>query len=68
MIKVMALMKRRTDMSFADFRQWILVDHVAFARKLPGLKKYTSNALLAENPDAPFRRQSGADFYHVGGW
>ena len=54
MIKVMALMKRRTDMSFADFRQWILVDHVAFAKKLPGLKKYTSNALLAENPDAPF--------------
>ena len=54
MIKVMALMKRRTDMSFADFKQWILVDHVAFAKKLPGLRKYTSNALLAENPDAPF--------------
>jgi len=54
MIKVMALMKRKTDMSFEDFRQWILVDHVAFAKQLPGLRKYTSNVLMAENPDAPF--------------
>ncbi|MET0596795.1 MAG: EthD family reductase [Mesorhizobium sp.] len=54
MIKVMALMKRREDMSFEDFRKWILDDHVAFARNLPGLKKYTSNVLLSENPDAPF--------------
>ncbi len=54
MIKIMALMKRREDMSFADFRKWILEDHVAFARKLPGMKKYTSNVLLSENPDAPF--------------
>src|SRR5262245_39684572 len=54
MIKVMALMKRRDDMSFEDFRKWILDDHVAFARKLPNLKKYTSNVLLSENPDAPF--------------
>ena len=54
MIKIMALMKRRDDMSFADFRKWIMEDHVAFARNLPGMKKYTSNVLLAENPDAPF--------------
>jgi uncharacterized protein (TIGR02118 family) len=54
MIKVMSLMKRRNDMSFADFRQWILEDHVAFARKLPGMRKYTSNVLRAENADAPF--------------
>ena len=40
-------------MSFADFRNWLLDDHVAFARNLPGLKKYTANALLNENPDAP---------------
>lgn len=54
MIKIMALMKRREDMSFADFRKWIMEDHVAFARNLPGMKKYTSNVLLSENPDAPF--------------
>jgi uncharacterized protein (TIGR02118 family) len=50
----MALMKRKDGMSFAAFRQWILVDHVAFARNLPGLRKYTSNVLLSENADAPF--------------
>ncbi len=54
MIKVMALMKRRTDMSFEDFRKWILEDHVALARNLPGLKKYTSNVLRSESLDAPF--------------
>ena len=54
MIKVMALMKRKDGMSFEDFRKWILEDHVAFARNLPGLRKYTSNVLRAENADAPF--------------
>jgi uncharacterized protein (TIGR02118 family) len=54
MIKVMALMKRKDGMSLADFRKWILEDHVAFARKVPGMRKYNSNVLRAENPDAPF--------------
>ncbi len=54
MIKVMALMKRKDGMGFEDFRKWILEDHVAFARNLPGLRKYTSNVLRAENADAPF--------------
>lgn len=54
MIKVMALMKRKEGMAFGDFRKWILEDHVAFARDLPGLRKYTSNVLRAENADAPF--------------
>ena len=56
MIKVMSLMKRKDGMSFADFRKWMLDEHVAFARNLPGLKKYTANVLLNENPDAPYRR------------
>ena len=54
MIKVMSLMKRKEGMAFADFRKWLLDEHVAFARNLPGLKKYTANALLNENPDAPY--------------
>lgn len=54
MIKVMALMKRREGMAFEEFRKWILEDHVAFARNLPGLRKYTSNVLRAENAEAPF--------------
>lgn len=54
MIKVMALMKRREGMAFEDFRKWIMEDHVVFARNLPGLRRYTSNVLSAENTEAPF--------------
>ena len=54
MIKVMSLMKRKDRMAFEEFRHWILVDHVEFARKIPGMRKYISNVLRTENPDAPF--------------
>jgi uncharacterized protein (TIGR02118 family) len=54
MIKVMSLMKRREGMEFGEFRKWLLDEHVAFARNLPGLRKYTANALISENPDAPY--------------
>ena len=54
MIKVMSLMKRKDGMDFGEFRKWLLDEHVAFARKLPGLRKYTANALITENRDAPY--------------
>src|SRR4249919_1873943 len=54
MIKVMSPMKRKEDMPFGEFKKWLLDEHVAFARNLPGLRKYTSNALINENPDAPY--------------
>ena len=54
MIKVMSLMKRKEGMAFEEFKRWLLDEHVAFARNLPGLRKYTANALVAENPDAPY--------------
>src|SRR5215468_4152291 len=54
MIKAMALMKRKEGMAFEEFRNWILVEHVEFARNIPGMRKYISNVLRAENPDAPF--------------
>jgi uncharacterized protein (TIGR02118 family) len=54
MIKVMALMKRKEGMSFEEFRKWLLDEHVIFARQLPGLRKYTANALVREHPDSPY--------------
>lgn len=54
MIKVMSLMKRKEGLSFEEFKTWLLDEHVAFARELPGLRKYTANALLKEDPDAPY--------------
>ena len=53
MIKVMSLMKRREGMSFEDFRTWIVDDHVAFARNIPGMRKYTVEHAVKAN-DAPF--------------
>ena len=54
MIKAMSLMKRKDGMSFNDFSHWLLEVHVAFARKLPGLRKYTSNVLLKQNDELPY--------------
>ena len=54
MIKVMSLMKRKQDMTFEEFRNWLLHEHVEFARNLPGLRKYTANALLRETPESPY--------------
>ena len=41
MIKVMSLMKRKDGMTFEEFKDWLLDEHVAFARNLPGVRKYT---------------------------
>lgn len=54
MIKVMSLMKRKEGMDFAAFRKWLLDEHVNFARNLPGLRKYTANALVKEDANAPY--------------
>jgi uncharacterized protein (TIGR02118 family) len=52
MVKLISLLKRAEGLSKEDFRTWILEEHVAFARKLPGLRKYTVNVAVAE--DAPY--------------
>jgi uncharacterized protein (TIGR02118 family) len=54
MFKVMSLMKRRTDMSLADFRQWAQAEHPLLAKKLPGLRGYRMNVAREENPDNPY--------------
>ncbi len=40
MIKVFSLLKRREDWTREEFHKWWLEEHIAFAVKLPGLKKY----------------------------
>ncbi|MFC4587091.1 EthD family reductase [Sphaerisporangium corydalis] len=41
MLKVISLLKRAENLSHEEFTKWVLQDHVEFARKLPGLRKYT---------------------------
>jgi uncharacterized protein (TIGR02118 family) len=40
MIKVFAMLCRRPDVTREAFHRWWLMEHVPYARKLPGLRKY----------------------------
>jgi uncharacterized protein (TIGR02118 family) len=52
MLKVISLLKRADDVSKEDFVKWAVHEHPEFARKLPGLSKYTVSVTEAE--DAAF--------------
>jgi uncharacterized protein (TIGR02118 family) len=54
MFKVMSLMKRRADMSFAEFKDWVQNEHPSYAKKLPGLRGYRMNVAREDNPDSPY--------------
>src|SRR6516162_3891729 len=41
MIKVFSLLRRRAGWTTEQFQRWWLEEHVPYARKLPGLRKYT---------------------------
>ena len=52
MLKVISLLKRAEGLSKEDFATWVVRDHLEFAKKLPGLRRYTVNVAVAD--DAPF--------------
>lgn len=52
MLKLVSLLKRAEGLSKEDFAKWVVEDHVEFARKLPGLRRYTVNVALAD--DSPY--------------
>jgi uncharacterized protein (TIGR02118 family) len=54
MLKVMSMMKRRTDLSFDQFRHWAQNEHPLLAQKLPGLRGYRMNVAKEESPDNPY--------------
>jgi len=54
MLKVMSLMTRRADMSFAEFKNWAQNQHPSYAKKLPGLRGYRMNVAREESPDSPY--------------
>ena len=43
MFKAMILLKRKEEMSFAEFKNWLLIEHAPRARQLPGLKRAVFN-------------------------
>lgn len=58
MIKVISLMKRKQDMSFAEFQSWLLNDHAKIAKGIPGMRNYTINILATANDELPFEAAS----------
>jgi uncharacterized protein (TIGR02118 family) len=54
MYKVMIFLKRRQDMSFADFKNWAETKHTKIAAKLPGIRGYRMNVPPTETPGAPY--------------
>ena len=44
MLKVVSLMRRADGMSKQEFITWITEEHVAFAREMPGLRRFVVNA------------------------
>ena len=54
MHKVMIFLKRRPDLSFADFKNWAENQHTKIAAKLPGIRGYRMNVPPAEAPGAPY--------------
>ncbi|GAA1616529.1 EthD family reductase [Nonomuraea sp. NPDC048882] len=49
MLKVISLLKRAEHLSHEEFATWVVEEHVAFARKLPGLRKYTVSVSNGED-------------------
>lgn len=43
MFKAMILLKRKDEMSFAEFKIWWLDEHAPLARQLPGLRRAVFN-------------------------
>ncbi len=53
MLKLMSLLKRADGISKEEFRIWVTEEHVAYAKALPGLRKYIVNVTV-DDDDFPF--------------
>ena len=58
MLKVISLLKRKDDLSLDKFRQWALEEHPELGKKLPGIRHYRMNVVLADDPDLPYHAVS----------
>lgn len=54
MIKMISVMKRKEGMELARFREWLVNEHVVYARDIPNLRQYKVDVVVDEAPDAPY--------------
>jgi uncharacterized protein (TIGR02118 family) len=66
MVKVVWLLRFREDMDPEDVRKWWRTDHGALALKVPGLRRYVQNHLMA--PLEAARAEAGMPFQMVEVW
>ena len=52
MIKAIILLKRRDDLDYEAFRDWLLQEHAPLATQLPGIRGYQVN--MAYDGDGPY--------------
>ncbi len=53
MLKVISLLKRKENMSLAEFRNWALEEHPQLGKNLPGVRRYRMSVVLEDSPDLP---------------
>ena len=49
MLKLISLLKRADGMPKDEFTKWVLEDHLQYAEKLPGLRRYTVSVTAGED-------------------
>ena len=49
MLKVISLLKRADGLSKEEFTKWVVEDHIAFAEKLPGLRRYSVSVTAGDD-------------------
>jgi uncharacterized protein (TIGR02118 family) len=54
MVTYLALLKRRPEYTVPEFRRYVLDEHVALARQLPGLREYRVHVVEDDEGDGPY--------------
>ena len=50
MLKMVVLVKRRADLSQAEFRDYWMGQHIRFSSRIPGMRGYRINVATADQP------------------
>jgi uncharacterized protein (TIGR02118 family) len=54
MVTRLALLKRRPEYTAPEFRRYVLDEHAALARQLPGLREYRVHVVEDDQGDGPY--------------
>lgn len=58
MLKVISLLKKKSDIPLEEFRKWALEEHPEKGKKLPGMRQYRMSVVREDSPDLPYHAVS----------